>query len=110
MGLFSRDISVTHDGHEIALSMACTGKGWETDTFKLYLDGKLTDEQTVSGYSFLFGASVTLRGQLVRNSREQTSVGVKVLVQLRPFGGNTYQFVVDGTQVHQERGSWWGGW
>jgi hypothetical protein len=104
MGLFSRDVSVKHDGHEIALSVVLTGSGLSTTgRYKLYIDGRRADEQAVSVWSALFGSVITLRGQLSPRARQSKPRTVKVIANLRAIRNNDYLFFVDGEQIHRER-------
>jgi hypothetical protein len=102
MGLASRDISVDHDGHEIALAVALTGAGFSTARYKLYLDGQLVDEQAVSVWAGLFGTTVILRSQLPPRPGQAAMRKVKVVAHLRLIRNNDYQVFVDDEQIHQE--------
>jgi hypothetical protein len=107
MGLVSRDVSVKHHGHEIALSIFSTGPHFSTERYKLYIDGQLADEHAVSAFSSLFGSSVTLRGQLPPYAGQSKPRTVKVVANLRPFRYN-YLVFVDDEQIHQEPGTLFG--
>jgi hypothetical protein len=103
MGLFSRDVSVKHDGHEIALSVGVTGSGLSTGVrYKLYIDGRLADEHALNFLATFFGSGVTLRGQLPPSARQSRPRTVKVVANFRKIRNNDYLFFVDEEQVHQE--------
>jgi hypothetical protein len=91
-----------HDGHEIALSAALTGVGWSTARYKLYIDGKLVDEQAVSVWSSLIGGEIVLRGQLPPVDGQAKPRKIKVVATLRVFRSNDYVFFVNGQEIHQE--------
>jgi hypothetical protein len=107
MGFVSRDVSVKHDGHEIALSVNSTGSYFSTERFKLYIDGRLADEHATPALAFLFGPTVTLRAQLPPYPGQSKRRTVKVIAKLRLPRYN-YLVFVDDEQIHQERGTFLG--
>lgn len=77
MGLTSRDVTVNHDGHEIALSVALIGSSFSTGQYKLYINGHLADEQSIPALSYVFGGAVTLRVQLPPDNEQSKQRKVK---------------------------------
>ena len=102
MGLVSRDISVTHDGHEIAIVAALTGMRLSTAAYKLYINGKLVDKHSVSLFGMLLGTVVTLRGQLPASQPGEKARQVKAVANLRVIRRSDYQVFVLDEQIHQE--------
>ena len=98
MGLRSRDISVTHEGHEIALSAAI---GVSTARYKLYINGQLVDEESVSFWGMLFGTVITLRGRLPA-AEAKKECSVRAVANIRVFRNNDYLIFVGEKQIHHE--------
>jgi hypothetical protein len=102
MGLASRDIAVSHDGHEIALSVTLIGSNFSSGQYKLYINGQIADEQSIPALSYVFGGAVTLRAQLPPDNEQSKPKRVKVVANLRVIRNNDYLFFVDEDQIHQE--------
>lgn len=101
MGLYSRDISVSYNGHEIALS-ASLGVTLTTATYKLYIDGALVDEDSVSVWGMVVGTVVTLRGQIPTPTPEVRPARIKLVANIRVLRANDYLLFVNDEQIHQE--------
>jgi hypothetical protein len=102
MGLVSRDVTVNHDGHEIALSVTLIGSSFSSGRYRLYIDGQLADEQSIPALSYFVGGAVTLRAQLPSDNKQSKPRRVKVVANLRLIRNNDYLFFVEEDQIHQE--------
>lgn len=108
MGLTSRDITVNYSGHEIALSVTLNGSNFSNGQYKLYIDGQMTDEQSIPILSNMFGGAVTLRGQLPADNEQSKPKRVKVVANLNVIRNNDYLFFVNEDQIHQESATFGG--
>jgi len=108
VGLLTRNIDLVHEGHEIAIAMAFTGSSWSMATYKLYIDGDLADEQSVSALSGFLGGGVALRGKLPPNEHHAKPFSIRFVASMRVVRGNKYEVYVGGDQIHQEAGTWGG--